>query len=84
MVSALDIPTTAYLEGKAHPGGISPANVTPHTHPDTQETSFSQTEHTSAPEKGDPGNLERVHGCRTKVFCQFTALSSQLWLIIIL
>ena len=84
MVSAPDLPTTAHLEGKTHPGGILPAIVTPHTDPDTQETSLSQTEHTSAPEKGDPDNLERVHSCRTKVFCQFTALHSQLWLIIIL
>ena len=84
VVSAPDLPTTAHLEGKAHQGDISPANVTPHTHPDTQETSLSQTEHTSAPGKGYPGNLERVHGCKTKVFCQFTALSSQLRLIIIL
>lgn len=84
MVSAPDLPTAAHLEGKAHQGGILAANVTPYTHPDTQEMSLSQTEHTSAPGKAYPGKLERVHRHKTKVFCQSTTLSSQLWLITIL
>ena len=67
MVSAPDLPTAAHLEGKAHQGGILAANVTPYTHPDTQETSLSQTEHTSAPGKAYPGKLGRVHRHKTSV-----------------